>query len=197
MNSTDNTIQALEWHEHIRLHPEMYIGNIGDGSDLEDGIYMILKGLIECSVDEFEKGYTQGLEIEIDSLNVSLREYGRGIPLDSVLNSTSGISVGIGARKDVVTTNGYKVANALSEEFLVNSFRSATRCWAMYSKGVLANQKIEEEKNQEPNGTWVKFTFDKEIFPNSYYRQEIVNDIVKQYAEKYKGFSITLNGVKL
>ncbi len=196
MNSTDNTIQALEWHEHIRLHPEMYIGNIGDGSDLEDGIYMILKGLIECSVDEFEKGYTQGLEIEIDSLNVSLREYGRGIPLDSVVYSTGGISVGIGARKDVVTTNGYKVANALSEEFKVNSYRSAARSWASYSKGVLVDQRIEEDKNQEPDGTWVKFTLDKEVFPQSYYRLEIVKDIVKHYAEKYKGFSISLNGYK-
>ena len=129
----------MEWYEHIRLNVEKYIGKIGDGSNPEDGIYTLLKGLIDCSVDEFEKGYTQGIEIEIDSLNVSLREYGRGIPLDSVVNYTSGISVGIGARKDGVTTNGYKVANALSEEFLVNSFRSATRCWAMYSKGVLAN----------------------------------------------------------
>lgn len=197
MNSTDNTIQALEWHEHIRLHPEMYIGNIGDGSDLEDGIYMILKGLIECSVDEFEKGYTQGLEIEIDSLKVSLREYGRGIPLDSVVYSTSGISVGIGARKDVVTTNGYKVANALSEEFKVNSYRSAARSWASYSKGVLVDQRIEEDKNQEPNGIWVKLTLDKEIFPNSSYRPEIVRDIVKHYTEKYEGFSISFNGLKL
>ena len=197
MNSTDNTIQALEWHEHIRLHPEMYIGNIGDGSDLEDGIYMILKGLIECSVDEFEKGYTQGLEIEIDSLNVSLREYGRGIPLDSVVYSTGGISVGIGARKDVVTTNGYKVANALSEEFKVNSYRSAARSWASYSKGVLVDQRIEEDKNQEPDGIWVKLTLDKEIFPNSSYRPEIVRDIVKHYTEKYEGFSISFNGLKL
>ena len=120
MNSTGNTIQTFEWFEHIRLNPEMYIGRIGDGSDVEDGIYTILKGIIDSSADEFEMGYAKGLEIEISGLTVSLREYGRGIPLESVVFTTSGISVGIGARKDVVTTNGYKVANALSKEFKVN-----------------------------------------------------------------------------
>lgn len=187
----------MEWYEHIRLNVEKYIGIIGDGSNPEDGIYTLLKGLIDCSVDEFEMGWAKELEIENNSLVVYLREYGRGIPLKSVVNTTSGLSVGIGVKKDVVTTNGYKVANALAEEFLVNSYRNAERSWALYFKGVLDNQGIEEDEDPEPTGTWVKFTFDKELFPNSYYRQEIVNDIVKQYAEKYKGFSITLNGVKL
>lgn len=197
MNSADNTIQTLEWNEHIRINPEMYIGKIGDGSDAEDGIYNLLKGLIDSSADEFEKGYAKGLEIEISGLTVSLREYGRGIPLESVVFSTSGISVGIGARKDVVTTNSHKVANALSEEFSVVSYRSAARSWALYSKGVLTDQRIEEDKNQESDGTWVKFNLDKEIFPNSFYRLEIVKDIVSQYAKKIAGFSINLNGLKL
>ena len=192
-----DTVQTLEWYEHIRLNVEKYIGKIGDGSSLDDGIYTLLKGLIDSSADEFEMGYAKGLEIEISGLTVSLREYGRGIPLKSVVSATSGISVGIGTKKDDVITNGYKVANALAEEFLVISYRNAERSWALYFKGVLDNQRIEENEDKEPDGTWVKFTFDKELFPNSYYRQEIVNDIVKQYAEKYKGFSITLNGVKL
>lgn len=201
MDSTNKpngeTVQTLEWYEHIRLNVEKYIGKIGDGSSPDDGIYTLLKGLIDCSVDEYEMGWAKELEIENNSLVVYLREYGRGIPLESVVNTTSGISVGIGAKKDVVATNGYKVANALAEEFLVNSYRNAERSWALYFKGVLDNQGIEEDDDQEPDGTWVKFTFDKELFPNSYFRQEIVNDIVKQYAEKYKGFSIILNGVKL
>ena len=194
MNSTGNTIQTLEWFEHIRLNPEMYIGRIGDGSDVEDGIYTLLKGLIDSSADEFEMGYAKRLEIEISGLAVSLREYGRGIPLESVVFTTSGISVGIGARKDVVTTNGYKVANALSKEFKVNSYRSAARSWASYSKGVLVDQRIEEDKNLEPDGIRVKFTLDKELFPNSYYRLEIVKDILEQYSVKHKGFPISLNG---
>ena len=197
MNSTGNTIQTLEWFEHIRLNPELYIGRIGDGSDVEDGIYTLLKGLIDSSADEFEMGYAKRLEIEISGLAVSLREYGRGIPLESVVNSTGGLSVGIGARKDVVTTNSHKVANALSEEFSVVSYRSAARSWALYSKGVLTDQRIEEDKNQESDGTWVKFNLDKEIFPNNFYRLEIVKDIVSQYAKKIAGFSITLNGLKL
>ena len=197
MNSTGNTIQTLEWFEHIRLNPEMYIGRIGDGSDVEDGIYTLLKGLIDSSADEFEMGYAKRLEIEISGLAVSLREYGRGLPLESVVNSTGGLSVGIGARKDVVTTNSHKVANALSEEFSVVSYRSAARSWALYSKGVLTDQRIEEDKNQESDGTWVKFNLDKEIFPNNFYRLEIVKDIVSQYAKKIAGFSITLNGLKL
>ncbi len=201
MDSTNKpngeTVQTLEWYEHIRLNVEKYIGKIGDGSSPDDGIYTLLKGLIDCSVDEYEMGWAKELEIENNSLVVYLREYGRGIPLKSVVYTTSGLSVGIGAKKGVVATNGYKVANALAEEFLVNSYRNAERSWALYFKGVLDNQGIEEDEDQEPDGTWVKFTFDKELFPNSYYRQEIVNDIVKQYAEKYKGFSIILNGVKL
>ncbi len=192
-----DTVQTLEWYEHIRLNVEKYIGKIGDGSSPDDGIYTLLKGLIDCSVDEYEMGWAKELEIENNSLVIYLREYGRGIPLESVVNTTSGLSVGIGAKKDVVATNGYKVANALAEEFLVNSYRNAERSWALYFKGLLDNQGIEEDEDQEPDGTWVKFTFDKELFPNSYYRQEIVIDIVKQYAEKYNGFSITLNGVKL
>lgn len=192
-----DTVQTLEWYEHIRLNVEKYIGKIGDGSSPDDGIYTLLKGLIDCSVDEYEMGWAKELEIENNSLVVYLREYGRGIPLESVVNTTSGLSVGIGAKKDVVATNGYKVANALAEEFLVNSYRNAERSWALYFKGLLDNQGIEEDEDQEPDGTWVKFTFDKELFPNSYYRQEIVIDIVKQYAEKYNGFSITLNGIKL
>lgn len=195
--SNGDTVQTLEWYEHIRLNVEKYIGKIGDGSSPDDGIYTLLKGLIDCSVDEYEMGWAKELEIENNSLVVYLREYGRGIPLESVVNTTSGLSVGIGAKKDVVATNGYKVANALAEEFLVNSYRNAERSWALYFKGILDNQGIEEDEDQEPDGTWVKFTFDKELFPNSYYRQEIVNDIVKQYAEKYNGFSIILNGVKL
>ena len=189
-------MESIDWYEHIRLNPEKYIGKIGDGSSHEDGIYAVLKGLIDCSVDEFEMGYAKGLELEIGSLDVSLREYGRGIPLESVVNTTSGISVGIGAKKDVVTSNGYKVANALSEEFLVYSYRNSERSWAQYSKGVLIDQRIEEGKNLEPDGILVKLTLDKELFPNSYYRREIVNDIVKQYAEKYKSFSITFNTTK-
>lgn len=195
--SNGDTVQTLEWYEHIRLNVEKYIGKIGDGSSPDDGIYTLLKGLIDCSVDEYEMGWAKELEIENNSLVVYLREYGRGIPLESVVNTTSGLSVGIGVKKDVVATNGYKVANALAEEFLVNSYRNAERSWALYFKGVLDNQGIEVDEDQEPDGTWVKFSFDKELFPNSYYRQEIVNDIVKQYAEKYKGFSIILNGVKL
>lgn len=131
----------MEWYEHIRLNPEKYVGKIGDGSSPDDGIYSLLKGLIDCSVDEYEKGYAKGLELEISNLDVSLREYGRGIPLESIVSSTSGKSVGIGARKDIVTTNGYKVANALSEEFRVYSHRSEAHSWAFYSKGVLVDQK--------------------------------------------------------
>lgn len=195
--SNGDTVQTLEWYEHIRLNVEKYIGKIGDGSSPDDGIYTLLKGLIDCSVDEYEMGWAKELEIENNRLVVYLREYGRGIPLKSVVYTTSGLSVGIGAKKGVVATNGYKVANALAEEFLINSYRNAERSWALYFKGVLDNQGIEVDEDQEPDGTWVKFSFDKELFPNSYYRQEIVNDIVKQYAEKYKGFSIILNGVKL
>lgn len=186
----------MEWYEHIRLNPEKYIGKMGDGSDPEDGIYSLLKGLIDCSVDEFEMGFSKELEIEINSLVVILREYGRGIPLKSVVDVTSGFSVGIGAQKEGGAMNSYKVANALAEEFLVNSYRNAERSWALYFKGVLDNHGIEEDEDLEPIGTWVKFTFDKEIFPNSYYRLEIVKDIVMQYTEKYQGFSINLNGKK-
>lgn len=187
----------MEWYEHIRLNPEKYIGKIGDGTNPEDGIYTLLKGLVDCSVEEYEMGYAKALEIEIGNSVVTLREFGRGISPKSLVSATSGMSVGIGAKKEVVTTNGYKVANALAEEFLVKSCRNPECSWAFYSNGVLRDQGVDEYEAQEPIGTWVKFTLDKELFPNIHYRMDIVKDIVKQYTAKHGGFSISLNGVKL
>ena len=192
-----NGIQGLEWNEHIRLRSEMYIGKVGDGTDPEDGIYTLLKGLIECSISEFKQGVAKDLEIDFSGLTVSLREYGRGIPLESVVSRTSGLHVGMGAPEGFSTLNGYKVANAFAEKFLVNSYRNGERSWAQYSKGVLFNHGIEEDKGQEPMGTWVQFNLDTELFPGSYYRLEIVRDIVRQYAKDNPGFSIYLHVEKL
>ena len=180
----DNSIKILAWNEHIQRRPEMYIGQIGDGSDPKDGIYTLLKEAFESFLDEYKMGRCNEIVIEHNSLMVSIREYGCGIPLESVVPYTSGMSVGIGVNQDVVTASGIKIANALSESFLCNSYREGMRSWALYTNGFLLEKGIEEDDEDEPIGTWIQFEFDKEIFSGSYYRLEIVKDIIKQYAKQ-------------
>ena len=188
----EEELMTLDWNEHIRRRAEMYLGMIGDGGS-EDGIYTLMKGVLESFLVEYEMGFCKDIWIEYNNQMVSIREYGRGIPLKSIVSSTSGISVGIGASKNVVTANGIKIANALSESFLCYSYRDGMHSWVSYEKGYLKEQRIEEDnEEEEPNGTWIQFEFDKELFPGSEYREDIVHDIVKRYTEEYPGLSITL-----
>ena len=119
----DNSVKTLEWNEHIQRRPEMYIGQLDDGSDPKDGIYTRLKGVLVMAMDEFQMGFGKGFSVEVKNDYAFVRDYGRGIPLESVVSATSGISVGIGANPKEVAVHPVKVTNALSIDFYVASYR--------------------------------------------------------------------------
>ena len=188
----DNSIKVLEWNEHIQRRPEMYIGQLGDGSDPKDGIYTLLKGVLVMAMDEFQMGFGKGFSVEVKNDYAVVRDYGRGIPLESVVSATSGISVGMGANPKGVTIHPVKVTNALSIDFYVASFRDGECSWAKYSKGNLLEKGI--EKTAEDNGTYIKFVPDPEVFADYAFREGIVKEILHSIARQNKGLSISLNG---
>ena len=188
----DNSIKVLEWNEHIQRRPEMYIGQLGDGSDPKDGIYTLLKGILVMAMDEFQMGFGKGFSVEIKNDYAVVRDYGRGIPLESVVSATSGISDGIGANPKEVTVHPVKVTNALSIDFYVASFRDGECSWAKYSKGNLLEKGI--EKTTEDNGTYIKFMPDPDVFPGCAFQEGIVKEILQSTARQNKGLSISLNG---
>ena len=188
----DNSVKTLEWNEHIQRRPEMYIGQLGDGSDPKDGIYTLLKGVLVMAMDEFQMGFGKGFSVEVKNDYAVVRDYGRGIPLESVVSATSGISVGIGANPKEVTVHPVKVTNALSIDFYVASYRDGECSWAKYSKGNLLEKGI--EKTTEDNGTYIKFVPDPEVFADYAFREGIVKEILHSIARQNKGLSISLNG---
>lgn len=188
----DNSIKTLEWNEHIQRRPEMYIGRLGDGSNPKDGIYAMLDGVLVMAMDEFQMGYGKGLSVEVSATCAAVRDYGRGIPLESVVSATSGISVGIGAYPKEVTVHPVKVTNALSIDFYVASYRDGKYSWAKYSKGNLLEKGI--EKTAEDNGRYIKFVPDPEVFTGYAFQEAIVKDILQSTARQNKGLSISLNG---
>lgn len=188
----DNSVKTLEWNEHIQRRPEMYIGQLGDGSDPKDGIYTLLKGVLVMAMDEFQMGFGKGFSVEVKNDYAVVRDYGRGISLESVVSATSGISVGIGANPKEVTVHPVKVTNALSIDFYVASFRYGECSWAKYSKGNLLEKGI--EKTTEDNGTYIKFMPDPDVFPGCAFQEGIVKEILQSTARQNKGLSISLNG---
>lgn len=188
----DNSIKTLEWNEHIQWRPEMYIGQLGDGSDPKDGIYTLLKGVLVMAMDEFQMGFGKGFSVEVKNDYAVVRDYGRGIPLESVVSATSGISVGIGVNPKEVTVHPVKVTNALSIDFYVASYRDGECSWAKYSKGNLLEKGI--EKTTEDNGISIKFVPDPEVFTGYAFQEGIVKEILQSTARQNKGLSISLNG---
>ena len=188
----DNSVKTLEWNEHIQRRPEMYIGQLGHGSDPKDGIYTLLKGVLVMAMDEFQMGFGKGFSVEVKNDYAVVRDYGRGIPLESVVSATSGISVGIGINPKEVTVHPVKVTNALSIDFYVASFRDGECSWAKYSKGNLLEKGI--EKTTEDNGTYIKFVPDPDVFPGCAFQEGIVKEILQSTARQNKGLSISLNG---
>ena len=188
----DNSVKTLEWNEHIQRRPEMYIGQLGHGSDPKDGIYTLLKGVLVMAMDEFQMGFGKGFSVEVKNDYAVVRDYGRGIPLESVVSATSGISFGIGVNPKEVTVHPVKVTNALSIDFYVASFRDGEYSWAKYSKGNLLEKGI--EKTTEDNGTYIKFVPDPDVFPGCAFQEGIVKEILQSTARQNKGLSISLNG---
>ena len=199
-NYTEENIKSLDWREHIRLRPGMYIGKSGDGSSPDDGIYVLLKEIIDNCVDEFVMGEGKVIDIKIDEDLVSVRDYGRGIPIGKVVDVVSKMNTGgkydTRAFKKSVGLNGVgtKAVNALSSSFKVLSIRDGKSKSADFELGVLVNEKM--NKSEDKNGTYVEFSPDKSIFKNYRYRLEYVEKMIKFYVYLNPGLTVKLNGVR-
>ncbi|MBK1438747.1 type IIA DNA topoisomerase subunit B [Parapedobacter sp. ISTM3] len=196
----EDSIRSLDWKEHIRLRPGMYIGKLGDGSAYDDGIYVLLKEVVDNSIDEFVMGAGRTIEISVNEHKVAVRDYGRGIPLGSVVDVVSKINTGgkydSKAFQKSVGLNGVgtKAVNALSTSFTVQSYRDGKTRIAEFSKGELL--KDEEKTTTQRNGTAVTFYPDDSIFRHYHYRLEFVENMIWNYVFLNSGLTINFNGKK-
>lgn len=195
----DDNIRTLDWKQHIRLRPGMYIGKLGDGTAPDDGIYVLLKEIIDNSIDEFVMGHGKQIDIKIVEGTVIVRDFGRGIPLGKVIDSVSQINTSgkfdSKAFKKSVGLNGVgtKAANALSEYFKVQAFRDGETKQAEFSMGAITkDHKL--AKTTEPNGTLIHFTPDSTIFKNYKFRTEYIESQLWNYAYLNAGLKIHFNG---
>jgi topoisomerase-4 subunit B len=195
----EDNIRSLDWREHIRLRPGMYIGKLGDGSSPDDGIYVLMKEILDNSIDEFVMGYGKEIKISLTDGMLSVRDYGRGIPLGKVVECVSQINTGgkydSKAFKKSVGLNGVgtKAVNALSDYFLVQSYREGQTKKAVFNKGEI----IEDsglQKTEEPNGTLTSFKADAEIFKHFRFRNEFIEQQLWNYAYLNSGLKINYNG---
>ncbi len=199
-NYTEENIKSLDWREHIRLRPGMYIGKSGDGSSPDDGIYVLLKEVIDNCVDEFVMGEGKVIDIIINDDLVSVRDFGRGIPIGKVVDVVSKMNTGgkydTRAFKKSVGLNGVgtKAVNALSSSFIVSSTREGKTKSANFELGILTNEDL--NNSDEKNGTYVEFKPDQSIFKNYKYRLEYVEKMIKFYVYLNPGLTIKLNGKK-
>ena len=200
-NYTEDNIRSLDWKEHIRMRPGMYIGKLGDGSSPDDGIYILLKEVLDNSIDEFVMGAGRTIEVSINQTKVTVRDFGRGIPLGKVVDVVSKMNTGgkydSKAFKKAVGLNGVgtKAVNALSEYFRVESTREGFSVAAEFNQGSLINHddKIESSRRK---GTKVTFIPDQTIFKNFKYRNEYISRMLKNYVYLNPGLTIIFNGEK-
>ena len=197
----EDNIRSLDWKEHIRMRPGMYIGKLGDGSSPDDGIYILLKEVLDNSIDEFVMGAGKTIDIKIDEGKVSVRDYGRGIPLGKVVDVVSKMNTGgkydSRAFKKSVGLNGVgtKAVNALSASFFVASTRDGQRKTVLFNQGVLEENEPPSSSSQR-NGTQVSFVPDETIFKKFRYRNEYVAKMLKNYVYLNPGLTIVFNGEK-
>ncbi len=196
---TEDSIKSLDWKEHIRLRPGMYIGKLGDGSSPDDGIYVLLKEVVDNCIDEHTMGFGKHVDIEIKNKIVTVRDYGRGIPLGKVVDVVSKINTGAKydskAFQKSVGLNGVgtKAVNALSSSFKVTAYREGRQKEADFEKGFLIKEH-KEEKTDEQNGTLVTFIPDDTIFKNYHYIQEFLDNQFWNYCFLNAGLVINYNG---
>ncbi|MGE0772218.1 MAG: DNA topoisomerase IV subunit B [Cyclobacteriaceae bacterium] len=197
----ESSIKSLDWREHIRLRPGMYIGKLGDGSSKDDGIYVLVKEVIDNSIDEHMMGYGKTIDVKITEKGVVVRDYGRGIPLGKVIDCVSKINTGAkydsAAFQKSVGLNGVgtKAVNALSNYFKVQSFRDGQTKLAEFAKGkITKDAKI--GKSSEKNGTMIEFEPDNSMFKNYHFIPEYLDDLMWNYAFLNAGLTINCNGKK-
>ncbi|MGM0479148.1 MAG: DNA topoisomerase IV subunit B [Bacteroidota bacterium] len=200
-NYTEDNIRSLDWKEHIRMRPGMYIGKLGDGSSADDGIYILMKEVIDNSIDEFVMGNGKRVDIKVKDGWVNIRDYGRGIPLGKVVDVVSKINTGgkydSKAFKKSVGLNGVgtKAVNALSSHFMVYSVRDGEMKRAVFKRGELIED-AEVEKTDERNGTMVEFYPDEEVFKKFNYKVPYIEKMLWNYCYLNRGLAIYFNGEK-
>src|SRR6186713_2423748 len=196
---TEDSIKSLDWREHIRLRPGMYIGKLGDGSSPDDGIYVLIKEVIDNCIDEYTMGYGKQVEITIDQKTVTIRDYGRGIPLGKVVDVVSKINTGAKYDSKVFQKSvglngvGTKAVNALSGYFKVTAFRDGKEKTAEFEKGFLIKE-YKEAKSSGDNGTLVTFIPDDTVFKNFKFHPEFLENQIWNYCFLNAGLKIVYNG---
>ncbi len=198
-NYNEESIKSLDWREHIRLRPGMYIGKLGDGSSPDDGIYVLIKEVIDNCIDEHTMGYGKHVDVVIDQKTVTVRDYGRGIPLGKVVDVVSKINTGAKydskAFQKSVGLNGVgtKAVNALSQYFKVTAIREGKEKTAEFERGVLTRE-YKETKTTQENGTLVEFIPDETVFKNFHYLHEYLDKQFWNYCYLNAGLVINFNG---
>jgi len=196
---TEDSIKSLDWKEHIRLRPGMYIGKLGDGSSPDDGIYVLVKEVLDNCIDEYTMGYGKTVELTIEGREVTIRDYGRGIPLGKVVDVVSKINTGAKydskAFQKSVGLNGVgtKAVNALSQKFKVMAVREGKEKTAEFERGVLIKE-YKEAKTGEENGTLVTFIPDEKVFKNFKFHYEFLENQIWNYCFLNAGMKIIFNG---
>ena len=200
-NYTEDSIRSLDWKEHIRLRPGMYIGKLGDGSAQDDGIYVLVKEVIDNCIDEHMMGFGKTIDVKITDQRVEIRDYGRGIPLGKVVDCVSKINTGgkydSGAFQKSVGLNGVgtKAVNALSNYFKVQSYRNGETKLAEFTKGEITND-ANVTSSSGRNGTLVVFEPDESVFKNYHFIPDYLEDLIWNYVFLNSGLTINLNGKK-
>ena len=198
-NYSEDAIRTLDWKEHIRRRPGMYIGKLGDGTFADDGIYVLLKEVMDNSIDEFMMGNGKKIEVTVQEGRVTVRDYGRGIPLGKVIDVASKMNTGAKydskAFKKSVGLNGVgiKAVNALSTDFTVQAYREGETKLVEFSRGEVVTDH-ELSTTTDKNGTYIAFTPDSEIFENYQFRDEYIETLLRNYTYLNKGLAIVYNG---
>lgn len=200
---TNDNIKTLEWQEHIRLRPGMYIGKLGDGSSPDDGIYVLLKEVLDNSIDEFTMGNGKQIDVSIANGRVEVRDYGRGVPLESIVDVTSKMNTGAkyDSRSFVKSVGlngvGLKAVNALSSYFCIQSFRNGDTATAEFERGTIKTKSgVVPNTVKKGNGTLILFEPDNTIFVGFVYQDEYIETLLKNYVYLNTGLTINYNGKK-
>ena len=198
VNYTDDNIKTMEGVEHIRKRPGMYIGRLGNGDDQGDGIYVLLKEVVDNSIDEFSMGFGKQIQISVTEKEATVRDFGRGIPLNSVVKAVSVLNTGgkydtKGYKKSVGLNGvGLKAVNALSEHFFVEAYRDGMSSFAEFRMGKLVDSG--QQPTKEKNGTMVRFIPDEHLFVGYTFHMDIIESMMKNYSYLKKGLTLNFNG---
>jgi len=200
-NYDEGSIKTLDWQEHIRKRPGMYIGKLGDGSASDDGIYVLLKEVMDNSIDEFMMGNGRRIEVRVTNELVSVRDFGRGIPLGKLLDVASKMNTGAKYDSEVFKKSvglngvGIKAVNALSSHFLIKSFREGEVKEISFSEGIVKEEQ-DVTTTDQANGTYVAFTPDLKLFKGFHYIDDFVVNMMKNYSFLNAGLTLDFNGEK-